>query len=55
MTEKMNMNVDDWSKEYAAELKRVIASGIDYDWDADGLIDDDEIAFPSTPRRLTRM
>ena len=46
---------DRYKKKYQEELKRVIASGIDYDWDNDQAIDSDEIASPYRTRRLRRI
>lgn len=46
---------DRYKKKYNDELKRVIKAGIDYDWDADSIIDTEEISYQRLTRRLSRV
>ncbi|MCP4645848.1 MAG: hypothetical protein GY851_35720 [bacterium] len=57
---KMNKDEEKWERMrarykemYEAELAEVLGAGLDYDWDEDGTIDDDERAVNS-PRFLVR-
>lgn len=45
---------DRYRKAYKAELKSVIDLGVHYDWDADGVVDDDEKYSQTLSRRLQR-
>lgn len=46
---------DRYYKTYRDELKSVIALGIDYDWDANGILDNDEVSYQAPTRRLQRV
>ena len=46
---------DRYKKKYDDELKRVIKAGIDYDWDADSVIDTEEVSYQRLTRRLSRV
>jgi hypothetical protein len=52
---KATRNADAWEKraieygkKFDEEMERVLATGIDYDWDASGSVDDDENRIPAT-------
>lgn len=52
---KATRNADSWEKRaeefckrFDEEMERVLASGIDYDWDASGQVDRDENRIPAT-------
>jgi len=39
---------EEFSKKFDEEIERVLAVGIDYDWDQSGQVDDDENRIPTT-------
>ena len=42
-----------FKREYGEELDSVLGMGLTYDWDADGVVDTDEVTIQA-PRRLSR-
>lgn len=44
-----------YAQQYAEELEQVLAAGLDYDWDENATIADEERATRAMPRRLVRM
>lgn len=48
------LKVKEFAKRYESELMSVLNSGIDYDWDGDGAINDDERSIDIEPPRLIR-
>lgn len=45
---------DFFAEKFTQEMDRVLAVGIDYDWDESGTIDDDEDRVPATSFRVGR-
>jgi len=47
---------DRYAKKYEIEFKRIIKAGIDYDWDADNVVEAlEEKAYQKLPRQLSRI